>query len=325
VHPFYDKIMLCLDPTLKGNERYRYLVERLVPRPRNLQGNTQTTTTKGEANSPKQEKPIVEVAIQNEMKTSSHAPTPLKEVEQTKAQTAIPPQGNERESKEAPQGVQGNDVHMEDSTNDVSVVVDDVAMCVTLSTLSEQSDGLKWVPPQVTHEFSYPSDEEIILNPKVSFSKKGLLPDLGKVRKWFKGSNDQGGDGEVASLAALCLPVTSKNSATSVKPHEGLSPRPYINLESRLPQDTTSLQSVARHEGANTRLKSIASQRVMNIPPRSNAGNSDESEESDENYSVSLEERPSSPHYSDLTHSIVSDDDFEEENLNGAPTHVVNE
>jgi hypothetical protein len=105
VHPFYDKIMLRLDPTLKENERYRYLVERLVPRPRNLQGNTQTTTSKGEASSPKQEKPIVEVATQNEMKTSSHAPTPPKEVEQTKAQTAIPPQGNERESKEVPQGV----------------------------------------------------------------------------------------------------------------------------------------------------------------------------------------------------------------------------
>jgi hypothetical protein len=86
------------------------------------------------------------------------------------------------------------------------------------------------------------TNEEIVPNPKVSFSKKGLLPDLGKVRKWFKGSNDQAGDGEAASLTAPCLPVTSKNSATSVKPHEGLSPHPYINLESRLPQDTTSLQ-----------------------------------------------------------------------------------
>jgi hypothetical protein len=95
----------------------------------------------------------------------------------------FPPQGNLRESKEAPQGVQGNDVHMKDSTHDVNDVGDDVAMCGTLSTLSEQSGGHKWVPPQVTHEFSYPSDEEIVLNPKVSFSKKGLLPDLGKVHK----------------------------------------------------------------------------------------------------------------------------------------------
>jgi hypothetical protein len=53
VHPFYDKIMLHLDPTLKENERYEYLVECLVPRPRNLQGNTQTAITKDEVSSPK--------------------------------------------------------------------------------------------------------------------------------------------------------------------------------------------------------------------------------------------------------------------------------
>jgi hypothetical protein len=216
-------------------------------------------------------------------------------------------------------------MHMEDSTHDVNDVGDDVAMCGTLSTLSEQSDGLKCVPPQVTHECSYPKVCQIVSNPKVSFSKKGLLPNLGKVRKWFKGSNDQAGDGEAASSTAPCLPVTSKNSTTSVKPHEGLSPHPSINLESRLPQDTTSLQSVVRHAGANTRLKSIASQKVMNIPLDNNAKNSSEGEESDENSSVSLEERPGSPYYSDLAHSIVSDDDSEEENLNGAPTHVVNE
>jgi hypothetical protein len=38
-------------PTLKENERYRYLVERLVPRPRNLQKDTQTTALKDDASS----------------------------------------------------------------------------------------------------------------------------------------------------------------------------------------------------------------------------------------------------------------------------------
>jgi hypothetical protein len=56
-----------------------------------------------------------------------------------KPKLLFPPQGNLRESKEAPQGVQGNDVHMKDSTHDVNDVGDDVAMCGTLSTLSEQS------------------------------------------------------------------------------------------------------------------------------------------------------------------------------------------
>jgi hypothetical protein len=32
VHPFYDKIMLHLDLTLKENEKYRYLVGRLALR-----------------------------------------------------------------------------------------------------------------------------------------------------------------------------------------------------------------------------------------------------------------------------------------------------
>jgi hypothetical protein len=95
------------------------------------------SASKGEASSPKQEKADVEGATQDAMKTSSHTPIPPKEVEQIKAQTAIPPQENEQESKEAPQGVQGNDVHMEGSTNDVNAVGDDVAMCGTLSTLSE--------------------------------------------------------------------------------------------------------------------------------------------------------------------------------------------
>jgi hypothetical protein len=64
---------------------------------------------------------------------------------------------------------------------------------------------------------------------------------------------------------------------------------------------------------------------VTNIPAHSNAENPDEGEESDGNSSASLEERPGSPHYSDLSHSIVSDDDSKEGNLNGAPAHVVNE
>jgi hypothetical protein len=33
VHPFYDKITLRLSPTLLQDERYNYLVERLVPKP----------------------------------------------------------------------------------------------------------------------------------------------------------------------------------------------------------------------------------------------------------------------------------------------------
>ena len=37
VNPFYDKIMLCLSPNLLQNERYQYLVDRFVQRPRQSQ------------------------------------------------------------------------------------------------------------------------------------------------------------------------------------------------------------------------------------------------------------------------------------------------
>ena len=37
VHPFYDKIMMHLSPNLLQNERYQYLVDHLVPRPRQPQ------------------------------------------------------------------------------------------------------------------------------------------------------------------------------------------------------------------------------------------------------------------------------------------------
>jgi hypothetical protein len=111
----------------------------------------------------------------------------------------------------------------------------------------------------------------------------------------------------------------------STKPHDVFSWCPYINLDSRLLHDTASLEGVTRHAGADTRLKSIASQKVRNIPPRNNGENLDEGEESDGNASVSLEERPGSPQYSGLTHSIVSDDDTEDENLNDVHAHMVNE
>jgi hypothetical protein len=47
VHPFYDKITLRLDSTLNENKRYRYLVERLVRRPRNPQGRYTNNYIKG--------------------------------------------------------------------------------------------------------------------------------------------------------------------------------------------------------------------------------------------------------------------------------------
>jgi hypothetical protein len=62
-------------------------------------------------------------------------------------------------------------------------------MCTNLVARSRDESGMEWVPPTVTHEFSYPSDEEIMPNPKANF-KRRLLPRLGHVRSWFKGARD---------------------------------------------------------------------------------------------------------------------------------------
>jgi hypothetical protein len=60
----------------------------------------------------------------------------------------------------------------------------DVVMCIMLAKHLAPESEAKWVPP---HEFSYPSDEEIMPNPKASFTKM-ILPRLGHVRSWFRGS-----------------------------------------------------------------------------------------------------------------------------------------
>lgn len=47
-------------------------------------------------------------------------------------------------------------------------------------------------------------------------------------------------------------------------------------------------------------------------------------EESDGDSSESLEESPSSTHYSELTHSIVLDDDTKDWNLHDVLTNIIN-
>jgi hypothetical protein len=319
VHPFYDKIMLRLSPALKQNERYRYLVERLVPKPKKLQENTQTITPEQGVGFLKPEAAVMEVDTKNSIKEKSEVF--LKEIEQTKAQQVTSLQDLERKGKEILQNTEDGDHHMKDADN-MKGADNDVVLCGTLSALSEQSDDPKWAPPQVTHEFSYPSDEEIVPNPKASYSKRGLLPNLGKVRKWFRGSNDQDDESDMKSSTAPCLPVTSKNSTASGRSRGGLSPHHYINVESRLPQDNPSLEIIAQREGVSTRLKMIASQKIACTSPHVN-NESVEEEESNGDSSTSLEERPGSPHYSEPAHSIVSDDDTEEGNLYDAPANVI--
>lgn len=96
----------------------------------------------------------------------------------------------------------GSDLHSSNVIpKDSNTIANDVVMCGTLTAHSKDDQNLNWVPPPVTKEFSYSSDEEIVPNPKMAFSKT-FLRNLGKVRGWFKGAETQGDDDALASSVA---------------------------------------------------------------------------------------------------------------------------
>ena len=206
-----------------------------------------------------------------------------------------------------------------------------VVMCTALVAHSVHESDAKWVPPPVTHEFSYPSDEEITPNPKASFTT-ALLPRLGQVRSWFKGVEEPTRSStstshEEARLSAPCLPITVGKGSLSDGDQalaSDTSPRRYVDIASRLPQNQEGLQHVADRPGANTRLKSIAIQRMKKAP-------SDEAREHDDlrdgaltdpESPASLEVLPNSPHYLELNASIPSEGEDYQDVLNSAPAHM---
>jgi hypothetical protein len=185
-----------------------------------------------------------------------------------------------------------------------------MASCGTTTAYSEREDDRTWVPPQVTYDFSYPSDEEIVANPKAAFFN-GLLP---KVHYGFKGSDNR--EREDMSSAS-CFPITSGGS----KSEGELSPHAYNDLRWQLPQNPASLERVARRSGALTRLKGIATQKIKGTMTPVDRDVKDG--ESDGESSVSLEQHMSSPRYSKLAHSIASDEESEDEVQNTVPVHMV--
>jgi hypothetical protein len=195
----------------------------------------------------------------------------------------------------------------------------DVVMCGTLTAHSEVDHDENWVPPLVIKEFSYPSDEEIVPNPKMPFPRT-FLPNLGKVRGWFKGPDGEGNGGASSSTSASCLPISSKRDELESLSH------PYVSLDSRLPEDPVLLQRYVERLGMSTRLKNIASKRLTH-----GSTHSDEDNESiggglsDGDSSTSLREHNGSPRYSELAPSIVSEDESELGDENIAPAHMANE
>jgi hypothetical protein len=78
---------------------------------------------------------------------------------------------------------------------------------------------------------------------------------------------------------------------------------------------------MARHPGALTRLKGIATQKIKGTMTPVDQDIKDG--ESDGESSVSLEQHMSSPCYCELTHSIASDEESEDEVQNTVPVHMV--
>ena len=196
-----------------------------------------------------------------------------------------------------------------------------MASCGTLGvrTRNDEDDG--WQPPNVTHDFTYPSDEEIVPNPKANF-RTTLLPRLDHVRSWFKGAeaatkSNASTSQEGARSNAPCLPVTTGNNTKPVRGRKydwDISPvrYRYTDMASRLPRDQADIKQVAGRPGIGTRLKHMALQGVEKTTARAEEpleAHSDEEEASDAASSSSLEKLPTSPPYNDLDGSIPSEDD----------------
>jgi hypothetical protein len=244
VHPFYDKITLRLSPTILQDERYNYLIECLVPKPRQqgngtdqrleVPNNNPTATSQRDA----LEKEQVVTSHEGTTNAKSQPSMQAMEVDETRMTSPTP-------SQDGGQGIHGVEIAavpelnsaspshgtklVNSSTNRASKDEDDMAkeaennvakdtlMCGTMTTRTEQIHHENWVPPPVEKEFSYPSDEEIIPNPKTSFSKDFLNTD--KVRGWFKGSEKEKINVDASSSStAPCLPITHEYSLSPESP-----------------------------------------------------------------------------------------------------------
>jgi len=170
--------------------------------------------------------------IRDSVKIKSTSPTPMVEDQRNVVQTFNVPQMTEQSNEIAIQTRgDGLDLMKETNSHDTKMNTNkaannDVAMCSALTVHSEHEENPNWVPPPITHDFSYPSDEEIVPNSKADFSK-GLLPKLGRVRNWLKGSKEYGG--APSSSMAPCLPVTSSSAKKGMPPHA------HTDLESPTP------------------------------------------------------------------------------------------
>jgi hypothetical protein len=349
-----DKIGFRISPELERHERYNYLLNCLAPKPRKASagGAEQRNTMAAPplpSSTPKLDGQQVKEASTSSpsgrQKTPVPTATPMEGVEETPASsnmkanlgeaTTIAP-GQSAMSPNVPslaplpraEQEEEEAVLQREAGGDKEAKEKNLALCGTVAVRPrlEPNDG--WQPPQVTHEFGYPSDAEIMPNPKADF-KRSFLPRLGHVRSWFKGAEaESSASQDEARSTAPCLPImTGKNSLSDGDSgyHPDISPRRYTDITSRLPQDPDELLHVASRSGANTRLRSIARQNVVvGSADEEELHDDDDDEESfsDSSSSSSLVKLPSSPPYHELAPSVLSDSEDGLEDLHTAPAHM---
>ena len=165
------RIIFRISPTLESNERYKYLLKRLTPKPRKVRGGEAA----GKGVAPTQERPpiILKRKGSREATPSIASSDSLGESTST---SASPMDGVEKapsmqDGEVLPQAQVDDTVAMdEEASPTTEAPKKDVAMCVALTAHPEHMSEETWVPLPVTHDFTYPSDEEIPVNPKVGTS-----------------------------------------------------------------------------------------------------------------------------------------------------------
>jgi hypothetical protein len=185
----------------------------------------------------------------------------------------------------------------------------DVATCSALTVHSEHEENPNCVPPPITHDFSYPSDEEIVPNPKVDFSK-GLFLKLEKYTIGSRGPEikDMGLCHHRRRLFVFQLLLRLQKG----KYHPMCMPTWSLN--------SCKTQPSTQRPSASTHLKKIASKKMEGTS--AHVGGEPEDVETDGESSSSLLEHTSSHCYSDLALSLASEDESEDYSINIAPTNV---
>lgn len=213
-----ERITFRISPNLERDARYSYLIARLTPRPRRV-------------------RPVVD----EKRETTAIQPRPVTILQRSKGQAQVSPSTSspknqfERNESTPMEGVERAPIeHVDMAPRQVDAILEkdpspvppfgvkqkmgsenreetqeNIVMCGALVAHSEIESSAVWVPPPVTQELTYPSDEEIIPNPRVNFSKT-FLPRLNQVRSWFSSEDSRQTtipSQEEARASAPCLPI----------------------------------------------------------------------------------------------------------------------